>query len=183
VSIHIKNVNNGAKEYAYRRAETAGCSAMLLQGVQLLTEVASSSQIALWHPSTRQQDCFFPLWGEVEPNPQLPSPGWRLWWWVWSNRWNDWKGKPKYSEKTYSGAVLSTTNPTLLNPGSNPGPRGGEPETNGLSDASSPVTPIRTHTAVSTGAAHPEACRPNGHSVKTTATENDNSNTDSPGGS
>jgi hypothetical protein len=32
------------------------------------------------------------------------------------------KGKHKYSEKTYSTAALSTTNPTWPNPGSNPGP-------------------------------------------------------------
>jgi hypothetical protein len=24
------------------------------------------------------------------------------WWWVWSSRWSDWQGKPKYSEKTCS---------------------------------------------------------------------------------
>jgi hypothetical protein len=31
-----------------------------------------------------------------------------LWW----NRWNEWQGKPKYSEKTCPSAALSTTNPT-----------------------------------------------------------------------
>jgi hypothetical protein len=37
-------------------------------------------------------------------------PGW-LWWW--RIRWNeDWQAKPKYSEKTYPSATLSTTNPT-----------------------------------------------------------------------
>jgi hypothetical protein len=31
----------------------------------------------------------------------------------WSNWWNEnWQGKPKYSEKTYPSATLSTTNPT-----------------------------------------------------------------------
>jgi hypothetical protein len=40
--------------------------------------------------------------------PIVPAPGdyekWRNWW-------NDWQGKPRYSEKTYPSAVLSTTNP------------------------------------------------------------------------
>jgi hypothetical protein len=35
------------------------------------------------------------------------------WWWMWNSRWNEnWEGKPKYSEKTYPSATLSTTNPT-----------------------------------------------------------------------
>jgi hypothetical protein len=42
-------------------------------------------------------------------------------------------GKPKYSEKTCPSATLSTTNPTWLDPGSNPGRRGGKPATNRLS--------------------------------------------------
>jgi hypothetical protein len=38
------------------------------------------------------------------------GPGW-LWWW--RNCWNDdWRGKPKYSEKSCPSAALSTTNPT-----------------------------------------------------------------------
>jgi hypothetical protein len=41
--------------------------------------------------------------------------------------------KPKYSEKTCPSATLSTTNPTWLNPGSNPGRRSGKPATNRLS--------------------------------------------------
>jgi hypothetical protein len=33
---------------------------------------------------------------------------------LWSNWWNeDWQGKPKYSEKTFPSATLSTTNPRL----------------------------------------------------------------------
>jgi hypothetical protein len=48
------------------------------------------------------------------------------WGWLWSNWWNeDWQGKPKYSEKTYPSATLSTTNPTWPDPDSNPGRRGG----------------------------------------------------------
>jgi hypothetical protein len=45
----------------------------------------------------------------------------------------DWQGKPKYSEKTCPSATLSTTNPTWLDPGLNPGRRGGKPATNRLS--------------------------------------------------
>jgi hypothetical protein len=56
------------------------------------------------------------------------------WGWLWSNWWNeDWQGKPKYSEKTCPSATLSITNPTLQDPGSNPGRRGGKPATNRLS--------------------------------------------------
>jgi hypothetical protein len=52
--------------------------------------------------------------------PVVPAPDDR-WWWLWSNWWNgDWQGKPKYSEKTYPSATLSTTNPTWRDPGSNP---------------------------------------------------------------
>jgi hypothetical protein len=48
--------------------------------------------------------------------------------------WNeDWQEKPKYSEKTYPSATLSTTNPTWPDPGLKPGRRGGKPETNRLS--------------------------------------------------
>jgi hypothetical protein len=42
------------------------------------------------------------------------------------------QGKPKYSEKTYPSAALSTTNPTCY-ADPNPGRRGGKPETNRLS--------------------------------------------------
>jgi hypothetical protein len=53
---------------------------------------------------------------------------------VWSSRWNEnWKGKPKYSEKTCPSATLFTTNPTWPDLGSNPGRRGGKPATNHLS--------------------------------------------------
>jgi hypothetical protein len=55
------------------------------------------------------------------------------WWWLWRNWWNeDWQGKPKYSEKTCPNVTLSTTNPTCLDPGLNPGRRGGKPATNHL---------------------------------------------------
>jgi hypothetical protein len=48
------------------------------------------------------------------------------------NWWNDWQGKPKYSEKSCPSAALSTTNPTCC-PDVNPGRRGGKPATNRLS--------------------------------------------------
>jgi hypothetical protein len=53
---------------------------------------------------------------------------------LWRNWWNeDWQGKPKYSETTCPSAILSTTNPTIIDPGLNPGRRGGKPATNRLS--------------------------------------------------
>jgi hypothetical protein len=58
-------------------------------------------------------------------------PRWLWWWRIWWNE--DWQGKPKYSEKTCPSFTLSTTNPTLPDPGSNPGRRGGKPATNRLS--------------------------------------------------
>jgi hypothetical protein len=65
--------------------------------------------------------------------PIVPAPDDR-WWWPWSRRWNEnWQGKPKYSEKTYSSATLFTKNPTWSDLGSNPGRRGGKQVTNSLS--------------------------------------------------
>jgi hypothetical protein len=59
------------------------------------------------------------------------SPGWEK---VWNSRWNEnWQKKPKYSEKTYPIAPLSTTNPTCPDLGSNPGLRGGMSAINYLS--------------------------------------------------
>jgi hypothetical protein len=80
-------------------------------------------------------------WAETESTwycghywPIVPDPDDRCWW-LWSNWWNeDWQGKPKCSEKTCPSATLSTTNPTWLDPGSNPGHRGGKPVTNHLSN-------------------------------------------------
>jgi hypothetical protein len=40
----------------------------------------------------------------------------------WSNWWNEnWQGKPKYSEKTYRSATLSTTNSYMTDSVSIPG--------------------------------------------------------------
>jgi hypothetical protein len=44
----------------------------------------------------------------------------------------NWQGKPKYSETTCSNATLTTTSPTCLDLGSNPGHRDGKPATNRL---------------------------------------------------
>jgi hypothetical protein len=41
--------------------------------------------------------------------------------------------KPKSSERTCPSAIMFTTNPTWLDPGLNPGRRGGKPATNRLS--------------------------------------------------
>jgi hypothetical protein len=46
--------------------------------------------------------------------------------------WNDWQGKPKYSENIRPRAALSTTTPTCC-PDANPGSCGGKPATNRLS--------------------------------------------------
>jgi hypothetical protein len=43
-----------------------------------------------------------------------------------------WQGKPKYLEKNYSSAALSTTTPHAC-PDANQGRRGGKPATNRLS--------------------------------------------------
>jgi hypothetical protein len=67
--------------------------------------------------------------GTAATNGLLCSPGW-LWWR--RNWWNDWQGKPKYSEKTCPSAALSTTNTTCC-PDANPGRRSGKPASNRLS--------------------------------------------------
>jgi hypothetical protein len=63
------------------------------------------------------------------PMAYYADPGWL---WCWRNWWNDWQGKPKYSEKTCSSASSSTINPTCC-PDANPGRCGGKPATNRLS--------------------------------------------------
>jgi hypothetical protein len=62
---------------------------------------------------------FYPFWGGMEPTPLLlrqlltccVSP---RWWWVCSNRWNAWQGKPKYSEKTCLLSSLFKTSLIIL---------------------------------------------------------------------
>jgi hypothetical protein len=46
---------------------------------------------------------------------------------------NEWQRKPHNSAQTSFSAALSTTDTIRLEPGSNPGRRGGKPATNGLS--------------------------------------------------
>jgi hypothetical protein len=76
--------------------------------------------------------CDFGYCGHYWPIVPAPDDTWLC---VWRNWWNeDWQWKPKYSEKTCpSSATLSTTNPTRLDPGLNPGRSGGKPATNRLS--------------------------------------------------
>jgi hypothetical protein len=63
--------------------------------------------------------------------PIVPAPGACEDGIIWLNE--DWQRKPKYSEKTCPITTLSTTNPTLPNPGANPDRRGGKLATNRLS--------------------------------------------------
>jgi hypothetical protein len=61
-------------------------------------------------------------WVHLVPRPLIGS------------RWNeDCQGKPKYSEKTCTSAILSSTNSTWPDRGSNPDRRCGKPATNRLS--------------------------------------------------
>jgi hypothetical protein len=130
----------------YLRQEAASCG----RGELLLEQ---DSYIASWwlsshgsrnrgSPTAWGTGLAFPpplFWDEKEPSPLLlrpllaycTSPRW--WRWVWSNWWNAWQGKRKFSEKTCSSAALSTTNPTWPDQGSNPGHRGGKPATNRIS--------------------------------------------------
>jgi hypothetical protein len=69
--------------------------------------------------------------------PIAPVPDGR--WWMWSSQWNEnWQGKPKYFEKTYSSATFSTINPTLPDLSSNPVYHNGKPATNSLSYSKPP---------------------------------------------
>jgi hypothetical protein len=55
-------------------------------------------------------------------------------------RWNDiGRGNPKNSEKNLCSGTLSTTNPTWIDPGENPGLRGERPATNDLSHGTAHV--------------------------------------------
>jgi hypothetical protein len=78
--------------------------------------------------------CVIYYWVGAEPNPLLllrPFIGLLYQPWMIDGddcgvvgAMNDCKGKVKYSEKTHPSAALSTTNPTWLDLGSNPGRRG-----------------------------------------------------------
>jgi hypothetical protein len=67
-------------------------------------------------------------------------PGWL---WGWRICWNEWQGKPRYSEKTCPGATLSTTNPTWPYPELNPARRGGKPATNRFSYGAANCSRVR----------------------------------------
>jgi hypothetical protein len=57
-----------------------------------------------------------------------------------SSRWNEnWLGKPKGSEKTCLSCILSTTNPTWPDLGTNPCRRGGKQATNPLSSGTTTI--------------------------------------------
>jgi hypothetical protein len=65
------------------------------------------------------------------PIVPVPDDGW---WRMWSSQWNEnWQRKPKYSEKTCPSVILSTTNPTCTELGSNLGCCSGKQATNRLS--------------------------------------------------
>jgi hypothetical protein len=55
----------------------------------------------------------------------------------------NWKGKPKYSEKTCPSATLCTTKTTRLDLGSNQGRRGEKPATNRLSYGAALAVTVR----------------------------------------
>jgi hypothetical protein len=88
----------------------------------------------------------------VEPSPLLLRPFIDLLYQPWMIDGDDcgtnsgiveWQEKPEYSEKTFPSDALSTTDPGGLDPGSNPGRRGGKPELrHGLR------TYIHTHTHI-----------------------------------
>jgi hypothetical protein len=64
------------------------------------------------------------------PIVTVPDNRWR---WVGSSWCNEnWQGKPRYSEKTYLSAALSSTNTTWPDLGSTPSRPGGQPATNRL---------------------------------------------------
>jgi hypothetical protein len=130
VSVESMFTTHRARRYGTTRARRRSLS----------TDYASRQILHVWSVVL---SLFFSLvsWGGVRLSPLgtsatlwpiVPALGDR--WWVWSSRWNEnWQGKPKYSEKTFTSATLSTTNPTWPDLASNPGLRGGKPATNRLS--------------------------------------------------
>jgi hypothetical protein len=68
-----------------------------------------------------------PLGTPVTNGPIVPAPDDK---WVWGIRWNEsWQGKPKYLDKSWTNATLSTTSPIWRGLRSNPGRCGGKPIT------------------------------------------------------
>jgi hypothetical protein len=78
-----------------------------------------------WTESTITEDTQWPV---------VPAPDDDESWWVWSNKWNAWQGKPKlkYLKKTCPSDVLFTTNPTWPGPCWNQVRRGWKLATNRL---------------------------------------------------
>jgi hypothetical protein len=113
-------------------------TARIIRAPEYEVGVITSRAWAEWWSVTRFFFVFFVGWDLLHQvlRPLLAyctAPNDR-WGWLWSNWWNeDWQGKPKYSEKTCPSAILSTTNPTRLDPCANTGRRGGKPATNRLS--------------------------------------------------
>jgi hypothetical protein len=64
---------------------------------------------------------------------------------MWSSRWNDWQGKPNYSEKTCPSVASFTTNPTWLYLSSNQGRCGGK---SAIFEVSQPYRPPRPVTGI-----------------------------------
>jgi hypothetical protein len=86
-----------------------------------------------------------PLGTSATIHPTVPAldNGWQ----VLSNRWDNWQGKPKYSEKTCPSATLSTTNPILPDLGC----CSGKPVTNCLSYGTAHHLTLLPFTGVTTG--------------------------------
>jgi hypothetical protein len=108
----------------------------LTQVQQFSAVILEAFVISLHTLTSIQPTCNFFLISIVGGGVQTGStrhvgcPGWL---WGWRICWNEWQGKPKYSEKTCPCATLSTTNPTWPDTGLNPGRRGGKPATNRFS--------------------------------------------------
>jgi hypothetical protein len=78
-----------------------------------------------WGDSSTQ--AWMPTYVSILRSPQM------IWAWRATVEWYIDRGKLKNSEKTCPSATLSTTNPTWIDPGANPGLRSERPVTNDLS--------------------------------------------------
>jgi hypothetical protein len=88
-----------------------------LQYIMLIFQNVKQSRIILMDSSRR---AFLNLITSYSPANgwsalRKASANYAEWLWWWRSWWNErfWQGKPKYSEKTYPDATLSTTNPTF----------------------------------------------------------------------
>jgi hypothetical protein len=80
-----------------------------------------------WRWSGSSTQAWMPTYVSTLRIPQM------IWVWRMSVKWYIDRGKPENSEKNNPSATLSTTNPTWIGPGANPGLRGERPATNDLS--------------------------------------------------